>query len=605
MAILGGIGFLLVPLVIIAAIVAAAVGWRRREGLEGEREEDRGIGTAKRLYFYGATFVFMLVAGAGVVLVADKLLDDAFGPATFGRGDSSSLAIGVVLVFVWTPVWAWHRLRVMVFAEKEPAEQRSILRKIYVYLTLGVTAALAALASVELLRWVFASQSFNGYPLAAVLVWGGLWAFHWLTEEMEGQPTDETRTVRRLYLYATSAYSLTMLATGLSIALYLVFREAYDGLVDLPLLTRGNAEFGGDTMRNALAIAFVGAGLWAFHWLYAARDDAGSDVRQFYSYVLAILGGVITVLVATAIIVFEVLQWLIGTPDDGTAAAHFRFLPGALSALIVGLGLWLYHWDVMRREREAVGEVAVARRTYGYTMAALGLGALAAGMIVLVPTVIGIAVTSAREVAIGADWWQDRIVTVLTLGLIGGPVWGYYWFAMQRRLATGGDDERTSRPRRALIYGVIGVGALAILGSVSHILILFLDALLEDGLSLALLRDMKWSIGIAFTSGLFVPYHWLILREDRTATGESVVGPAAPRKSVTVLIGADGGAFVSQIETSLGGKVRVLRCADANVGVPELSAEEIQGVERRVTDAAGSRVLLIVDTAGVQVYSYR
>ncbi|MCH7837161.1 MAG: hypothetical protein IIC26_01485 [Chloroflexi bacterium] len=605
MEILGGLGFALFPLVIIVAIVAAAVAWSRREGLEGEREEDRGIGTAKRLYFYGATFVFMLVAGAGVVLVADYVLDDAFGPAAFGRGGSGSLALGVVLAFVWTPVWAWHRLRVMVFAGKEPAERRSILRKIYVYLTLGVTAALVAQASVELLRWVFGSQSFNGYPIAALLVWGGLWAFHWLAEEAEGQPTDETRTVRRLYLYATSAYSLTMLATGLSIALYLVFREAYDGLVDLPLLTRGYDQFGGDTMRNALAVAFVGAGLWAFHWLYAARDDAGSDVRQFYSYVLAILGGVITVLVATAVIVFGVLQWLIGTPDDGTAAAHFRFLPGALSALIVGLGLWLYHWDIVRQERAAVGEAAVARRVYAYIMAALGLGALAAGMIVLVPTVIGIAITSAREVAVGVDWWRDRIVTVLTLGLIGGSVWGYYWFAMQRRLAAGGDEERTSLPRRMLVYGVIGVGALAILGSMSHILFLFLDALLEDGLSLSMLRDMKWSIGIAFTSGLFVPYHWLILQEDRKATGESVAGPAAPRKSVTVLVGAGGGALVSQLEASLGGKVRVLRCVDANVGVPELSAEEIQDIERRVTDAEGSRVLLIVDAAGVQVYSYR
>ena len=292
-----------------------------------------------------------------------------------------------------------------------------------------------------------------------------------------------------------------------------------------------------------------------------------------------------------------------GNPFQGQKGPC-RFLPGALSALIVGLGLWVYHWDIVRQERAAVGEAAVARRVYGYIMAALGLGALAAGMIVLVPTVIGIVVTSAREVAVGADWWQDRIVTVLTLGLIGGPVWGYYWFAMQRRLA-GGDDERTSLPRRVLIYSVIGIGALAILGSVSHILFLFLDAMLEDGLSLAMLRDMKWSIGIAFTSGLFATYHWLILQEDRTATGEPVAGPAARRKSVTVLIGAGGGAFVSQIEASLGGKVRVLRRADANVGVPELSAEEIQGVDRRITDAEGSRVLLIVDTAGVQVYSYR
>jgi len=128
---------------------------------------------------------------------------------------------------------------------------------------------------------------------------------------------------------------------------------------------------------------------------------------------------------------------------------------------------------------------------------------------------------------------------------------------------------------------------------------------LEDTLSLTLLRDAKWRMGAVVAAGLLAPYYWLILQEDRQATGEPGVGAAAPRKSVTVLIPEGGSAFIAQLEAVLGGKARVLRRLDPDVGTPELSADDLQGLERRVTEAAGSRVLLVADATGVQVYSYR
>ena len=604
MRIVFGLLNLLIPLVVLGGIVAAVIVWRRREGLEAEAEADRGIGTIKRLYFYAATFAYMVVAGVGIVLVARYVLDELFGPPVLSR-ETGQLALGVALALIWTPMWVWHRLRVQQFAEDEPAERRSVLRKLYIYLTLGVTAALVAQASVELIRWFLGARSFGGYAVAAVVVWSGLWAFHWIAERGEGQPTDETRTVRRLYLYFTSAYSLTMLAVGVSFALYLVSREAYEGLFSVPVLLKGEEGLWGDVMKNSLAVALVGAGLWAYHWLYAARSDTESALRQFYLYVFAILGGVITTLSATGVIAFGVLQWLIGTPDEASATGHFRFLPGALSPLAIGLGLWLYHWATVQQERAAAGQLRAVRRIYGYIMAALGLGALVAAIAVLVPTAIGIAVTSARDVLVGTDWWRDRIVLVLTLGLLGVPVWTYYWFSMQQMVAAADAEERTSLPRRMLIFGVLGAGALAFLGNISYLLFVFLEAVLEDTLSLTLLRDAKWSMGAVVAAGLFVPYYWLILQEDRQAVGELGVGPAAPRKSVTVLIPEGGSAFVAQLEAALGGKARVLRRLDPDVGTPELSADDLQGLERRVTEAAGSRVLLVADATGVQVYSYR
>src|SRR3972149_11859111 len=175
---------------IVAAIVAAVVAWRRRGGLEPEA--GGGAGATKVLYFYFATFAYMMVASVGVVLIARYVLDEICGPPRLDR-DVTQLALGVVLALIWTPVWIWHRSRVQRLLLEDPAQRRSVLRKVSIYLTLGVTAALVAQASVELLRWLFDARSFGGYPLAAFVVWGGLWAFTWFAETAEGQPTGEAK----------------------------------------------------------------------------------------------------------------------------------------------------------------------------------------------------------------------------------------------------------------------------------------------------------------------------------------------------------------------------------------------------------------------------
>lgn len=599
MEIVAGVVQSLIPLLVIAAVIAAIVAWRRREGLEAEEHR---AGLIKRLYFYFATVIYMAVAAVGVILIARYVLDELFGPARLDR-DVTQLALGVVLALIWTPVWAWHRSRMLALAEDDPVEQRSVLRKAATYLTLFVTAALTVQATVELLRWIFDARSFDGYAPSALVVWAGLWAITWTTERLEGQSTDDTKTVRRLYVYATAAYGLVMLAAGLAIVTYVIFREAYDGVVDLPVVLQRGEGLWGDTMKNAAAVTIVGAAAWAAHWLLFAREDTASDLRQFYLYTLAVMGGVVTTLSAGGVLLFGLLEWWIGTPAEDTANAHFRFLPGALAPLLVGLLLWAYHWTVVQQERSTLGELIVARRIYRYVMTALGLGALAAAVITLVPTVIAIIVTSAQEVLVGPDWWRDRIVLVLTLGILGLPVWGYNWYQAERRAAEFGPEERNSTPRRVLTIGVAALSGLAALGSVSHILFLLLDSTLEGDLSLTMLRDTKWSMGILAAAAIFGPYYWLILREDWQAA------PAVPEekvtKVVTLLVTDEGRPIVKQIEEALGVSVHVLQRADPDAGAPTLGAEDVDQLRARVADAPGDRVLIVADAGGVDVYSYR
>src|SRR3972149_11389977 len=104
----GGIIPLVLLVAIIATIVWAVYSWRRREGLEAGAEE--GAGFVKRVYYYFGTAVYMMVASVGVVLIARYVLDEIFGPARL-EGDTTQLALGVVLALIWTPVWLWHRTR--------------------------------------------------------------------------------------------------------------------------------------------------------------------------------------------------------------------------------------------------------------------------------------------------------------------------------------------------------------------------------------------------------------------------------------------------------------------------------------------------------------
>jgi hypothetical protein len=593
---------LFVLLVLIAGVASVVVAWLRRERLESA--EEAGIGLVRRYYFYFGTFIYMMVASTGVVLIGRYLLDELFGPTRFDR-DATQLAAGVALALIWTPVWLWHRVRVQRLLEEEPAERRSTVRKVAVYLTLAVTLGLVAQASIDVLRWLFDARSFGGYAIMALAVWGALWSLTWRDENLEGQPTEDAKTVRRLYLYLVSGVTLTMLASSSSIALYVIFREAYDAVVDLPVLAQGDETLWGDLMRTNLAIVLTGATLWTSHWLFFARRDAGSDARQFYLYV-AILAGVVTTLSAGGVLVFGVLQWGMGTPEDDSAGMHFRFVPATLAPLLVGLALWGYHWATLREERAGVEELGVARRIYGYLLTVLGLGAVVGAIIVLVSTLIGIAITEARDVLVGPDWWQDRMTLVVTLALLGGPLWGLHWFPLQRRAVSVGSEERQSLPRRVYLYGVAAVATLTLLGSGSYLLFVFLDALLADEMSLTLLRDAKWSMGTLVAAALFAPYHWLVLQEDRKAAEALAPAERAERaKAVTLLIAADGRHVVPRFEEALGTKVRVLNRADAGVGLPELSEEDFRRLKQRIAEAPGGQVLLIADASGVQVLSYR
>ena len=594
-----GFGFFLVPLLLIALIVWGIIAAARRSG--GGAAGEPGIGSVRRLFFYGLAFVALMLATLGLTFIVGRLFALVFLDEIV-RGGSSQIAFGIAATVVGFPVWALLWQSAQRSLERYPAERGTLGRKFYVYLVLFVAAIVVATNLTRAVGSALALSLDAFAPVGPILVWGALWAVHWRWEASEGQPTDVARSLRRLYAYLTSTYGLVLLAVGVGLFVVTLLGTAYDALFGGAALTGGRAPVWNDATRGAIATGAVGGLWWWFHWHRVSHDDADSLLRQIVIYIVAIFGGVATVVGAAATAVFVTLRWVLDRPDFTGAAAHFDVLPAALVSALVAGGVWGYHRTVVLAEAEAAGERLVsARRAYRYLTAAVGLGTLAVGLAMLFAVAIGLVVPSAQTTFVGGRWWGAPLTLALTLTLVGAPLWARYWFRQQSEVGAGGPAERQALSRRTFIFVVFGVAVLATLASGSTFLFMLLDAIFEGDLSTRVLDGGKWALGVALTAGTVSAYHWQVLSEDRAAAPEpAAAAAAAVPKQVTVAASPSATAVVGAIAASLGTALTTWERRD-DAGVPDLDAEAVADVAERIRSAPGERVLLVVDATGVQV----
>ena len=470
----------------------------------------------------------------------------------------------------------------------------------YIYLILAVSVGSVVAGSVSLFRWLLGRDSFSGYSLSAIVVWGGLWAFHWSVESQEGQPTPETKAVRRVYLYLVSAGTLIAATVGLALLIDMILggRQVYESRSPVSILERSG--FWSPTTQQGLALLLAGTPVWVAHWVFFASHDYESALRQLYLYVFAILGGIATVMVASGVIVYHLLT---AVGADDLASDHFEFLPSALSSILVGGGVLFYHAYVANREAgEPTTQSHRARSSFHYLLAFVGLATLSAGVVVLGDAFTALLTDSGRAL-VGSNIERDGISVSVTLFILGMPLWIYYWLKVQRRISVPGSGERSSPARRQYIFAVLGAGMLALLGSVSFFFFVLFRELLDGDLS-AVFVEARTGVAVTVAATIFVPYHWMAYRADRLALrGVEEEGPSQ-RKVVTVLASQVAMAGVRDLEAALGYRVELL-WADIDTAPPEISGDEIGEIVRRIGDAAGPNVILVPQPSTYSVFSYR
>ncbi len=572
---------------------------RKRRGFQ---EIDPGIGTVRRLYFYVVSFVALMMAASGVVVTALFVLDSIFVNSTI-LGNTGRLATGLSLVIVGLPLWVIHWRIVARYVAELPVEARSLLRKTYIYIVLGVSAALFIGSAVSVLSFLLGSMENSNYSWATLFVWAVVWAFHWRMESGEGQPTPETRTVRRLYIYIMAMTLLSASAFGAAHLIHGILQEAYSSLTSEAVIVLSSERLWTEDTQQILGMVMVVVPAWIVHWFYFAKNDGGSTMRQIYIFGFVFAGSAVTILVSAGIIIFGILEWAIGLPLD-SAADQFRFLPGAIASLIIAGAILGYHNAIASLEEESwMPEAWLARGAVLYASAAAGVVLTALAVGALVETVFE--VVEGSGAFSGGDLWKDRLALTITFSVLGVPLWVYFWNAICRRVLSEGLEERLTGARKIFIFGILGAGMLALLGSVSALVFIFLRELLGGQLS-NVINDARVPIVVIVPALLVLSYHWFVYREDRKfePKSEARERPFLRKKAVTVLVTGGSADFLERLEEALGYRVDLLQRLDPDSHVPEVSEEQAYVLARRIVDAVGLNVLVVPELDGVNVFSY-
>ena len=588
----------LIQIAVIGAIIFGVFIWRRKATEDGP---DVGIGTPRRFYFYSISFIALMLLVSGITLVLMSLLDELFGGPVI-RGTTTRLATGLALTIVGLPLWGLHWRFVQSKVEAQPSERRSILRKLYLNVSMGVSVGFLAYNGYKVIEWVLQVGDFPAFSWAAILVWSPVWAYHWWTgsnEEKDSSPL--TQGISRLYIYLASALGIAMLASGVGFLVYFVLNEGYSAAFAVDMT--GSERLFGDAARTALSVSLVGGVIWWTHWIKFASDDRSSILRWIYLFIATIGGGTIASLIGAGFVIYEPLSWFLGAASDG-AASHFEDLPAAVATVAVGITLWVYHRRRMISESSDT-EAFHVERSYDLLVAAIGLLVVASASVAVFDTFFRLISDSSSVVLDSSVQWRERLAIIVTLALIGVSVWLAHWRRVQVPALANPEVERIALPRKLYVMGVLCLGLLALVGGASSTLFIFLRDLLDAELSANTLRDLSTGLSVVLTALLVIPYHLVIYRQDRELEPDEIEPAAALiPKSVMLLVAAGGENMADEVEGALGYGVTRSKWQDPDAFVPTLSAEQVEQLPERVTSAPGTSVLLVPDADGIRVISY-
>ena len=505
------------------------------------------------------------------------------------------LVIGGAL---WFPFWRAVQRQV----SGSPSEVGAAIRKLFLNIILAVTALVGLYAAVGFLEWLMAGvprQQFPSGGLANLIVAGAIWYYHWRVGEGEGQPSPEAKTLRRCYVYLLSAWGLVSLSVGL-------VQLINQAILSLPIWGEAIA-YGGfwsSGLRQSLGWILLGGLTWAFHWFHMARGDSDSTLRQVYLYLLAILGGAIAGLVALTTSLYGIFRFALGSLDV-TPSMHFQFLGWTVPTMLVAAAVWTYHQQVVRKEAAQLHERQLsARRVLFYLMSFVGLGALIAGLIILIGILLGLLINavSSGSVVVSPGWWRSQLSTCLALLVVAVPIWLYCWNKVIQMVTAGGITEWRASSRRIFLYVIVGAAIITLATDLVNIVYQLVNGLLQGTFGVEVFRGSKWSLQTLVVAIPVLFYHWRILRQEQRLGAEKL----SLRKTVTLLAGEPAVDLVARIEEKLGSQIHLLRhLGETPEDIPVLSDEEVDRLVSDIQAAPSDKVMLVAAGGKVMVLPYQ
>ena len=483
----------------------------------------------RRLYLYVVSAAGLALLAVGLAWLGITLLLFAFNDpqAEFSR---TSVAVFGAMTLVALPVWGIHFWFARRFAQRDPAERASAIRRLYVYWACLVTAlaSMSALAFTiaHLLRPVIDTcHEFPAGPTGAAVcqnradwllitqgAWAAVvflafWAFHLriaIRDRTLAGEQGASATLRRWYTYIALVVGMLTMLSGAQRVIELLWVQT---------LNRPSYDFASDSAGNLLA----GGALWGFHaWLLSRRyaeDDRRSTLRALSGFV------VVTVAIATALsgawlIIYYGIARALGVRNPGGAPDDIVTNLAGPASLLVVYGI---AWFLVRRRlaRDAGAEEgqrqAAIRRLYINLASLVSLAALAIGA-------GGVLWYIAEEIeapliGVPASDWKDSISRYVALVIVGAAVWFAHW-----RPAPWAED-RQSLSRKLYLWAALLASVLAVLGYGIFLIYAVLQQLIQQHPRLDDPNNLDFGHYLAVivvAAGVGV-YHWRVLRADTAA----------------------------------------------------------------------------------------
>lgn len=365
------------PVVIVYGL-AWAYYWTIRQADTSVAPEFGHAATVRRWYVYLVCFGTLSVgmwAGTEVARGLWRLLTMDRAPVASGQ---SFLAMTIAGAIAWLLVgigcWVGHWIPAQRLVAHSVDEQRSALRKVYLYAlifqTVTVTLVNLALFLYKLLQLLLGGDTSAGIavgdslltaaglPLLAAAIYGLFWAYHRQILASDARyVTEQPRqaTIRRIYQSVVALVSLAVLAGGLADVTRLLL-DLWLGGRDTTILNRAGWA---DQISLFVTLILIGAPVWTFQWLRLQRRALAPDgaaerdslVRRIY-LLLIIFFSVAALLGGLATLLYQLFRYL-GNAFSGATISTLSWATGITIAATVFLAYHLWVLIVDQRHRAA------------------------------------------------------------------------------------------------------------------------------------------------------------------------------------------------------------------------------------------------------------
>ncbi len=391
------------------------------------------------------------------------------------------------------------------------------IRRVYVYVVTAVTLNAVAWALIALLRNLLTpalspgrgiivyNKEMMALQLAIIIIGLPLYLVHWLWAERLAQRDEEERQapLRAFYLYAMVTVFLAPFIANTYGFVQSGLRLLLNAEQTIPawsseLPSQDNLIY---TATAMLVLALLaGYHLWVIRTNRQVISDTETwdTIHRLAIYLFSFAG-----LIMTSVGVGNLLRWLLFGVGKSGISTNEQTLITALTALIVGIPLWLVFWWQAERLFNQGGkqeQASVLRKFYLYLvifLAALGtvgsLTTLLAGLF-------------RRLFSLESQGSAGNVLSVLITTAV---IWAYHFVVLRQDTQALPERQQQAGVRRLYWYLIAGIGLMALLIGIGGDISVFIRSLTSQNslfIKNTLLDQLSWFTAVLI-AGLVV---WVI-----------------------------------------------------------------------------------------------